>query len=151
MNLRVVIVAVIIALASAVPALAQNNITLTSAWGITATATANAPLTIAFDGGAAIPATGTTWSGTTATVPVMALMPAASKTLGGHTFVLTDPGGPVTLADGSVVTVGGGPLTVGYTVIDLSPNPPKNPKWIKIAGGLAAIILTGVIALGWGW
>lgn len=126
-----------------------DKITAAGGWNLTVdVATANAPLTLAVDGAAAVPAAGVVWTGTTAKIP-LSQMPAAASAVGVHTVVVTDPGLSVTLADLSLFQVGGGSLTVSYEVVSSTPNPPKNPHWLRIAGTVALAFVSLALAIGW--
>ena len=109
----------------------------------------NVPLTIQFDGGAVVPAAGVIWIGANAPfeaqIPV-SQFPAAAKTVGVHTAIVTAPGSSVIMADGSTLVVPGGSVSVTYDIISSQGPAPSNPRWKKIAG-TAALALVGLLAV----
>ena len=114
------------------------NITRSGIWQAEVECAIKAPLTIAVDGG--VPAAPTlTWTGTG---PFIAKIDypntAGARTIGAHTFVVTNPGVSVTLADGSTVSYSAGSVTVTVNVFDDPPGPqvlPRILRWLRILGG----------------
>lgn len=125
----------------ALHAQASDKVTVTGGFNVCVdTQQANVALKVAFDGGASTDAAGVTWQGLTARIP-LSQFPAAAKTLGPHTVIVTTPDQTVTMADGSTQVIPGGPSApIPYTVISTSAQPPSNPRWIKIAGTIALLL-----------
>ncbi len=147
------LIGLLIFMVSAGPLYAQtsNKITASGGWNLCVDFQAsNVPLTLGIDGAAAIPAAGVTWVGSSAPFQAqipLSQMPASARTIGLHSVVVTAPTSTVTLADGSTLTVPGGSLTVAYEIVNTVGPAPSNPRWIKIAGTIAAIV--GGVLVAW--
>jgi hypothetical protein len=128
----------------------SNKITAAGGWNLCVDFQAsNVALTVGIDGAAAIPAAGVTWVGSTAPFQAqipLSQLPAGARTIGLHSVIVTAPSSTVTLADGSSLTVPGGSLTVAYEIVNTVGPAPSNPRWIKIAGTIAAFIGAGLVA-----
>lgn len=128
--------------------LAQGKITATGGWNLCVDVVASSmvsaqqlQLNIAIDGGTSNPVVGLTWTGSaspfTAQIPLSQL-PLTARNIGQHTAIVTASSGPITLADGSILTPTSGSLTVPYEIVNTSAPTPSNPRWIKILGTLIA-------------
>lgn len=98
------------------------------------------PLTLGIDGGGPVAAAGVQWEGQaapfTAKLPLSAF-PAAGRTVGIHTAVVTAPSQTVTMADGTPFTIPGGSVSISYEVISETGPAPSNPRWLRIVQAIA--------------
>lgn len=107
-------------------------------------------LTVSVDGAQAVPAVGVIWEPNgslfTAKIPLAKQAPQA-LTFGDHAVLIQAPGTAVTLADGSIVTIPGGELTVSYRVIDIAGGkPPVNFRWLRLPFTSSTLkVITGVV------